>query len=542
MSSREDSRTKYSKKRRKPSNKVKLDQQIADGSQVRGSNKEGAVACMRVDAANDPSWYMQSPELAKSASSLPFSQTTGGFPAFNDAVPPGVLSIEYWPTLGGAYLDPLNQAANMMYSYTVHANSRNTKYDAPDEMLIVIAASQLFAAIAMGVRAYGVIKWYEQRNAYVPDTLVLAMGFDPEDLRANLSKMWFDLNLLIDQATQLWVPKDMPVFQRWFWLNSNVYMDGDTFRSQMYIFVPKGFWQYKEGPDSPDGTGAGALQMRGWANHTTTQPVNKRTWQEYMNMVNDMLASLINSQDRGIIFGDILKAYGDNIFKMNPIDSSYKVVPVYSQEVLSQIENLTTIQSIPVSVIQDKNTVTLKEYWSPLAEENPSGQCLPGKVVLNFHQDTIPTNEQIFVATRLQAVGNIMAQYEGVEGDPSITPYACGTEVVYTVIMWARNPRTRNVAGMLFPLKWEKSGSDFVMPVKPDKVGLYMAFDWAPFIYVLDSTETGQWVNSKKPGTHLFDVVHAYGDYDMYTIVDASNLQQLHQTALYSLFGVPKIG
>lgn len=283
--------------------------------------------------SNDVSWYAKTPELLRAAASLPFSITTGAKPEFTipEAVP-GVLRIRWTPAVGGSDGNPINQAANSKYSFTVHANSRNYAYDPADQMKMILAGSQVFSAIAAGLRAYGIMHRFEQRDYYTPQALVSAMGFSYTDLRSNLANMWYGLNELIARSQQIWIPNDMPVITRWFWLNSNIYRDGGSIKAQYYIFQQRFFWKYVLGT-SLESTN---LESVAWPDDCT--------WSQYLGFVDSLIQPLLDSQDRGIIFGDILKAYGpDKIYALNNIDNTYVVEPVYDREVLTQIENLTVI-------------------------------------------------------------------------------------------------------------------------------------------------------------------------------------------------------
>lgn len=522
----------------------------SSAKRINDDNERASKFSKACNSANDPSWYAGSPELMKAAASLPFSQTTGSSPLFGwDFAPGGLLSLEFSPTIGGLYTDPVNQAANMMYTYTVHANSRNKSYDAPDEMLLVIAASQLFAAIAMGVRAYGVTRYYTQQNSYVPDALLQAMGFYPRDLRSQMAKMWFDLNLLIEQSKQIWVPTDMPIFQRWFWLNTNVYTDAEGPQAQMYVFVQRFFYQYVEGPSSPD-EGVGALIPYQWINDAANggNPILK-TWDEYMTMMNTLMSSLINSQDRGIIFGDILKAYGERIFTMNPIDASYTVTPTYVPEVLTQIENCTLCKMFPTGIHQNMNAIDnrLYETYGAIDEAEVRDVILPSTAILNFHQTTDPSPEQIMVATRLQAHGLTVQK----QGDVvQYYPNSSGTEIVYKAIMWFRAGAKANFSIGGWPvdpvMTVTRSAGLNLFPTQDTgmsgwELGKYLAFDWSPWIYVYETAALDA-ININNPGVYNIEPFFADGDYDKYTLLSEFNAKQMHQTAIYSLFGVPKIG
>lgn len=484
---------------------------------------------MRVDAgmkdcrSNDIMWYAKNPELLRSAASIPFSTTVGLKPEFKipNAVP-GVLQIDWTPTVGGMEAQPINQAANSIYSFTVHANSRNYSYNPPDQMKLILAGMQVFSALAAGIRAYGTMLNYDQRDYYTPSALINAMGFDYVDWRNNLSTAWFTLNELISRASQIWIPTTMPVLNRWFWLNSNVYRDGESAKSQYYVFRQRGYYQYVVGTTQE----STKLTYVNWA--------EGMTFAQYVSSVNALITPLLESEDRGIIFGDILKAYGmENIFAMNPITADYRVTPTYDREVLTQIENSNAIFIRPDSISEDASSGRLIETWTKQTSINAS-IVAPELQILNFHQIEAPTPEQVMIATRLKCAGTIALTYTGTpNASYTLSPEVYGTEIItqYKSIYYTWNPTPT-----LMKLAWN---SNFTSTNEPGATAVYQwaAFDWAPWLYGITVPDAPTSANVPL----IIPTTVALGDYDNYTYISKNELAKMHTTALYSEFGVPAI-
>lgn len=473
--------------------------------------------------SNDVLWYARTPELLRSAASLPFSTTVGQKPEINlvNAVP-GVMALVWYPTVGGQSGEPINQAANSTYSFTVHANSRNYQYDPSDQMKMIIAGMNVFCAIAAGLRVYGIMRKFDQRDSYTPEALVQAMGFSYTDWRQNLAQAWFGLNELISRVSQIWIPNTMPVLDRWFWMNSNVYRDGATAKSQYYVFRQGGYYKYVVGSSAEN------------TNLVMTEFNTGMTFQQYIQFVNDLIDPLLQSQDRGIIFGDILKAYGaDKIFAMNAITSDYMVNPVYDMEVLTQIENATVHKNKPVSISEDTVSGRLVESWA--TDTYQTIQPSPDKQVLNFHQDAVPTPEQIMVATRLKSAGAYVTAYTG-GGTPvyALSPAAYGTEVINAVISlyYQWNSATKTIAALVI-----NENSQTTTDFGDNTMYQWVSYDWAPWLYKVSSVTPPTAANSELIVTARM----AIGDYDQYTYIDKESLKKMHTTALYSEFGVPTI-
>lgn len=471
------------------------------------------------NCSNDVAWYAHTPELLKAAASVPFTDIVG------DRMPtgvhsfPGIMVINWIPNLDG---DALNQSANSHYSFTVHANSRNYQYNGSDQMMMIMAGASLFTALAAGIRAYGTMLKFNGLDKYTPQALIQAMGFDYTDLKANLSNMWFDLNEMITRSTQIWIPKDMPVIERWFWMTSHIYKDAQSTKSQYYMYVP---WRYLQLSETGSQYGTSL---------TVVTPQQSQTWAQYKTMVNNMFNALLNSEDRGIIFGDLLAAYGaDRIYGISGIDAGYSVTPVYDAEVLTQFENSTVNENCTIDgVFQDSNHVIYTK-WAGV--DVADIESMPGKAVLNFHQLQAPTPEQIMVATRMMTLGNQVAAASATA--PGIAPLTAGTEIPVRRNIYSWNYGTTGISLLTTP-----DPLLYTTPLSNIQIMEHFSFDWAP---ALTTTTESVVSNTLVPGTvgsiGTIDPAYWLMDIDMFTWLDWTTLKKLHTTAIYSEFGVPTI-
>nr|AVX53619.1 putative capsid [Marmot picobirnavirus] len=506
----------------------------------------------RVATANDVGWYSNNPELLRSAGSVPFASILGAPYGTAGKAVPGIMRIMWDPSFGaGDKPIAINQAADSMYSYVVHANSRNYSYTAPDLMILTIAGMQVFSMLASMIRAYGIVKYYTESNRYSPDSLLVAMGFKPENFRDNLSQIWFDINNMINMSKQVWVPNKFPLLERWFWLNSNVFKDAEGERGQLYVPVQTHYLQYNEMMLQTGGC-LTPLQHPTNGNGAFQPGPSLYDWSTWKRAFENLLTSLIDSEDRGIIYGDLLNAYGpEQLYALPQIDANYAIEPVYSAEVLTQIENLTVHCVTTVGLVQRE------EDLYPLWDEASIVWPIPGTSILNFHTVTQPTPEMVMVATRLASIGyqrghcfsvkspsqsDLNDLIEKVQNDTRSDipiPMACGSEIVWRVetIQIVSGSRT---FGSFNPVMY--SGDNL-----PQAAGDLMAFDWHPFLYrVRDESEitppeNKDWTWFPQGALISGLLSEAYGDFDNYTELDAATLQKLHDVAMYSLFGVPHI-
>lgn len=516
------------KKNRQNTNKGKTQRNRRNnrtsGENTVDANYEATKCGGSTPKSNDVRWYAKNPELLKAAASIPMSTVTGTALPFKYAeTVPGVLTVDWIPSFqGNAAVDAVNQAAHSLYSYVVHANSRNQSYDSTDLMMMIFAGAQAFSFFAHGVRAYGVARMFDQRNKYLPEALLQGMGFDYADLRSNLSKMWFDLNELVARLGQIWIPNDLPIVERWFWLNSHVYMDSTTAKGQYYLFVPRQVYKYDEKLTSQ---GGGLTPVLEW------DPTRSKKWSDYMQVMNSMIDALLDSQDRGIIFGDILKAYGaDKIYSVNSIDVDYMATPVHDMEVLMQIENSVSTSIMAGNFIQiDGRLYHMGRDYNPgqgtgaTPVSAKSGNFGTSQAVLNFPFKEEPTPEQIMVATRLMTLGtnSILAPGTGQTRVESYMPGICGTEYVYVYRLYSYSNNTLSYK----PIKSKADTfSDSILR------GLH-AFDHSPSLYYIDGSDlpdSNVWPRPSGKTTSP-NPTSSFTNYNNYTIIDANTLAKMHR-------------
>lgn len=521
---------------------------------------------------NDISWYTKNPELIRSAASIPFSSVLGDTNVNVASTTPtaavyGIMALPWAPCVGTDDI-AVNQTFNSQYSYIVHANSRNYAYNAPDLGIMELAAMNVFSIIGTMIRAFGIVRHYEQRNYYLPDGLLMATGFIPKDIRENRSKMWFDLNNLIDQTRQIWVPNTMPLADRWYELNSNVYTDSDDASiSQLYVFVQDAYYIYSE---TGLKTGSSLLLVNDDGEAYDYDEVATATlsysvvgfnparrqykWSQWLTIAQAMIDALVNSEDRGIIFGDILNAYGtDSIRALQPVDAAYTVQPVYNAEILTQIENWVESPAVLKGIGQTDGTLKLASIWStkPIFyySQIPGEQpAMPDKMLLNFHTNSQPTPEMVTVATRFGALGfqakggrmTIKLSTNSVNSGIVLLPDTCGTEIPHAIVLYHYAAVSSTDSTMLITADPMTQYSPNVSGnIISQRMGPVMSFDWHPFFYTMSGTKTipTTLVISGYSGS----VISTYGDHANYDYINESNIAQLHRVCLYSLLGIPQI-
>ena len=380
---------------------------------------------------NDVSWYTSNPELLKAGASFAYGYPLGS-PAYLDnenyvdagkLIVSGISALDVIPHLGVSVdaSSPLNQAVRKMYSFIRHANSGARNYDPADLGMYIGAMDQIYTMFWYGVRAYGTAQIYNPQNRYVPFALLEAQRFDATDVMKNLAQLRYGLNRIATIVNNLTVPDTMTLFKRHRWLFSGIYSDGTSPKAQVYMMRPAGYFKF----------GLESETFAGKLSYTSLYDAPLFTVESYLNVLDEMIKPILTNYDEdfGLIAGDIMKAYDvSQLYKLPAVPENYVVVPTYSEEVLTQIQNATLlgnyisnfnytqdidIHSPNAGAILNHPTVDIKLRILPkLASPTTSGtatQDLKNFVsgsanrLISLSIDN-PTPEDTMVATRLTAM------------------------------------------------------------------------------------------------------------------------------------------
>lgn len=504
--------------------------------------------------SNDPKWYGTDPSLLRDSASIPFSWAVGtpvrtnnpvlkGLPDQGDFAIPGICSLYLMPTVGQAANPsaPINIAATATYSFVRHANSGHSNYDAPDLMIYLLSMTQVYAYINFLQRAYGVATLYSQRNRYMPAALLESMNIDPSDIQAHLADFRYGINVLINKAASLAIPNNMPIFNRQAFLYQNIYTEGSSVKDQMYLYNPLGFWKYTLKPDDLSGR-CSYVAYR-------TSDDKRYSCNELIEFGNQLLYPILSSEDMNIMSGDILKAYGQNIIKLQSLGLDYPMVPVYNLAVLEQIKNATIAGNVQsVEVEQDsthgylisnpmvrrsdkagQSTVFNKGYTRSIRtlEEN--------KILTTLSADTNP--ELVIESTRLMLGAR---NYQEVTSSTTKVDLLTGSEIAASMALFYY----ANVSGewTLKQLSYEyaawldTTGNETYLLNEFRKMATLAHFRYHPAIHVLavraGSTE----------GAIQFGDSEMVLDVDNYAVLSNEDLEHMHEAALLNQLHVPSIG
>lgn len=567
---------KGNSRRRSGSNKSKGKTKFEDASDFRRM-------------ANDPQWYFKDKSTLNAVASFSYSTPIGSdllptevydltdldvMSSMNCTIP-GLMAIRVGLTPGIASnaQDPLNLAAQNVYSFVRYKNSGAKNYDTPDLMLYLLAMDSIYSCWTWLKRIYGYTSTYSQLNKYKPMAYAAADHVDLSDIYAHLADFRAYINMTADRISAFCVPATMTYMVRHSWLFTNIFTDQDIKKPQEYIYVPAWFYQYDEMSSSK----GGQLIPLDVCYDYASKPLY--TFASLRILMDSLIEAVMYAEDIGIMSGDILKAYEQSgLFKLSGIDADYKIDSMYDRRALSQIENANTWfcrwslsnakienSGIPLkvfSITQDPDTNFLKfrpTYTTTNTASYPYRNC-PIGAYLNFHWDD-PSPEDVIEATRLMWSGEVAGDGQ------TWTLTSVGSEMVTDIKMYVfcqqtefLQPYVRNAPLKLqevpFTTDEKYSGSTVAWtPVPAVGIGLtdpewvarlqalmttiwtWMAFDWAPMLR-LGVGIKGVTIDPNYPDAITLDLPY-FREWANYTTLGNPNITAINTLAILSEFNVP---
>lgn len=499
-----------------------------------------------ITRSNSPEWYSKNQQLLVDVANLQYANMLGTVTDLGtiDSVSnqfrvPGVMGIYFTPTPGYSedLTSPINVAARNVFTTMRKHNSGSVNYDAPDLMMYLLAADSLYMFHSMLKRTYGIIRNYTPYNRYYTDSILSMMGWNPRALRQDIARLRAFTNMVAAQLANLATPATMPLFDRHQWMCEGLYLDSDTLKAQTYVFVPQYYLKFENTTD-PNGS---ALSQVKWAQPAIngSYPIYIQdtgyTLDDAQTFWDSLYTGVMLDEDFNTMSGDLARAFGDSsLTRIMPIPDDYTVLPVYSKEVLSQIENLSVmplayIASGSLSVTQNNSinngaimcqpTWTITDGGASFSLSSANSDKL-----LNMHHDQ-PTPSDTMVASRLMVFANASRSGSSV----TISPTIFGSEIV-TMALVACAPYEPTKGVFVCPL------GDFRFRLSDNYValqGLALAetslstFDWHPLFKLYTSNDTD-----------ADDFAGIIGDVDVYSQVTPLALRLLHEVAMLSLFNV----
>lgn len=513
---------------------------------------------------NDISWYSKNPNLLIAAASFPYPWRPGmamqlgastvqtltpstGDPITNVTVNryykiPGIMVFSWMPSLGISKenTDPASVVAKEVYAKVRSAFSGALNADAPDFVMYLMALDSIFSYIAWLKRVYRLMNAWSPDNYVIPDEVLRAMGFSQAAimaLRVDRVKFWQNINELVLQTRKFTCPAIMDIFNRHYWMNDNVYTDAQTINSQFYVFDMKACYQFAN-LNMPSGDPAGGLQMIALPNRTKGTVVD-----DFYTFGLNLIQALVDWDEAYEINGYLSRAFaGASMFIVDEIPSDQPFSPVYSEEVLSQIENsrstsfvsgggstwlsdlsgFNVTQDVLSNTVLSSPTFKLSGVGDALGVFNTGVWNFPP--VLSVRSDA-PTVADSVVASRLQMQ---VVEITKVSSNNWTVSVDCGSEVLAQTAVWNGKSNFS-----IEPISLAVTSPGFTGPTTT-QFGSWLdlfrlsAFDWHPFTFIVD-------FDSYSGATSTAEV-HVVGDTHNMTTIAKTDMANLHRICLYSEF------
>lgn len=499
------------------------------------------------NGANDISWYSRYPELLASTASIPYPYRPGmalniggsveGYDLLNI---PGVMSIPWMPTIGysESSTDPASVVAKQIYSQVRKVYSGSLEADAPDYVMYIGALSSVFAFIAWAKRVYRCCTAYSPNNYALPDVLLRAMGFSDTQvvaLRRDKVKLWNVINTLVYSSRKFTCPAVMDIINRHYWLSDNVYADANSINAQFYIFNPLAFYAFTPNAKTPEDVDVGGLAYSPLSVIFSSANVIDAIF----NYGNDLIERLVSWDESYTISGYLARAYeGAPQFVVDLLQQDEQLLPVYNEEVLTQIENsrgipnLTNISYFPdvnitkAVVTQDPlnniviNTMKFMTTTAVSGETLATDQArtLP---ILSLRTD-LPTVADTVIATRMTNTWT----FENIQAATLEITINAATEIVGCPSVWfIDNNLEKTITAINTPIILAGTSSSAVAFTFMRASSLMSQFDWSPGVLIL--YDNG--------GTGTYQVYYSK-DLHNVTTISATQLADIHRVCLYSEF------
>lgn len=352
-------RKKYNASSRSGGNRA--DKRTYDKEDDRVETKgKGSTKRTTVKGANDPAWYTTDPSTLKAVANFPFGNPAGFDVPWVEAIQPddpdtvysdsravpGVMGVRYVPAMGSPTrpTDPINMAAQTLYTKVRGANSGAKNYEPADLMVYLLAMDNIYMVYAALMRAYSTLYQVNVMNRYVPRALFEAQGFKYDSFIGRTA----DFKAFIDQTAirmaSMALPADIKYFTRHQYLASSIFTDSAVSKAQYIVYVPDQVLMYDGYSDRKGGRLIGV----NWARRATNM-----TFEDMVETVNMILDRVVDDADCGIISGDILKAFGaEGLMRVPIIPADLRINPVFDGLQLLQLHNAMIIGEVTTQVEQ----------------------------------------------------------------------------------------------------------------------------------------------------------------------------------------------
>lgn len=512
---------------------------------------------------NDISWYSRYPNLLLGAGQFPYPNKPGSLVNFGSMqmfanaaaesgialetqmAVPGIAVLDWYPSVGysNSSLDPASVVCKELYARVRQAYSSDLDVDGPDILVYLMSLDSVFAYIAWLKRIYRACTAWSPENYVLPDAVFRACNISAADqsyLLQHRMRLWNEINTLVLQTRQFKCPAVMDIFNRHYWLSDNIYTDANSLNSQLYMFNPAGlyFYEARNVPDVTPVIQASGLNLTPMPYFGYSREANEDAVSYLIRYGRSMLQDLIDWAECYTINGYLQRAFVDTpSFMVDELGAGEALMPVYSEEVLTQIENSFAVSGITRSMISGTSNplrVGMHVAQNPATNTVVSlpaytyGSTTAGFFALsNFNhwlsiRSDVPTVADSVIASRLKY--GIRSESRAT-GAGITVELDCGTEMP---LCWSLVFKQGDASDYsVEPLHQMPTATTAPNASTSNRAAFMLAqFDWAPFYFLY-----GKGTPAAPQSQPLL-----VGDIHNLTTVTQQDMLNLHRVCLYSEF------
>lgn len=502
----------------------------------RYSNRDGEYVNSGTGNENDPAWYNRNARLIQDVTQIPFgnqlgkpidtrpgvwSNTIPGICVMRDIITPGVAT---------SGIDGPNLAATGVYQFIRKSLSTTASYAPADVFMYIMGIDEIYSLYSHILRAFGLANAYSSVNLFLPKAVVRAgYGMTEDgwnDFISNMNNYRGRFNNLIYKASALYLPTDFTITKRHTWLFSNIFMDTASVKGQIYMHIPEMMHTLNE-TKYDTGTALSAVAMSGIGDEEGVKI------SDYLNLFDTMITKYFNSDSMMKIAADMRRAFADRQFwKLAYADEAYMVLPVFSQEALDQIHNLSILPNsnhyevgdFDISQNVDTNTVQFQPKWRIAAIPCTDIYC--ADVLLDFSKDVV-SSDDVLTSTRMAASCRRSGDY--------LVLSQCGADIcvgcdIY-YFQWSATDGEALDVLMLEACMSNAPSIGYTNGELQRTLHYAIMFDYAPKFFINLSGNA-----AVAPSYSMISRI------DNYTLVSQELLTRIHSNVMLSMWSIPQLG
>lgn len=463
---------------------------------------------------------------------------------------PGVYSFRFVPTFGyadGSQTNAVNISARNVWMNLRSLYSNKIPYTAGAITLYALGLDSILCFFQMIKRLYGICFAFDARNKYVADGIMLALGIDAADFRANLPDVKVFINRWATMLSAFGVPTELKFITEHVDLCSHVYLDGASSNAQYLVTTPHKLWKLD------------------WTNNKCVgvdTPSGPQNWGIWAALGTTLIESFLNYEDVYMIASDMLRLYG-SLQTVGPVDDGFSIGPEYSEEFLNEIHNASYCtltgkdasndpwEVTELQTVQNVGALTAKYSTGIYIAQSTSatlstGAVVPGFVLTPFDFHTAdPSMEQTLRAADWKFI--LRHNEASAANKYKVQVLSCGTKMLQLI----QTVRFRDGTGPSGEVirELELLTLDINTGIGGTSIGGYSGLING-FKYVVPVTDfpmipdllatIGIASNVLTIQVQGYEMI--FGNTDMYFSVDTDDLSRIHEAIILDLFDAAGVG